>query len=48
MTNLEYFNPGITRYGKSGANRFSLTQGVYIYDKRYKLAFPYLQLKIGE
>ena len=30
MVNLEYFNPGITHYGRSGANRFSLTQGVYI------------------
>lgn len=35
MTNLEYFNHSITRYGKSGADRFSLTQGVYISNHSY-------------
>ena len=44
MTNLEYSNPCMTRYGRMGAVRFSLTRA-YIYDKRDKPAFPCLRLK---
>ena len=39
MANLEYSNHCMTRYGRMGAHRFSLTRA-YIYDKRGKPAFP--------
>lgn len=46
MTNLEYSNPCMTRLGRMGAHRFSLTRA-YIYDKRGKPAFLRLRLKIN-